>query len=53
MKEQGISHIELIVTMAIVGILVSAAGFEYYDWGKKVAAERIIKVLYSDICMPG
>lgn len=49
MKEQGISHIELIVTVAIVGVLVSAAGFEYYDWGKKVAAERIIKVLYSDM----
>jgi type II secretory pathway pseudopilin PulG len=51
MKEQGISHIELIVAMAIVGVLVSAEGFEYYDWGKKVAAERVIKVLYSNIMM--
>ncbi len=49
MKERGISHIELVVVMALVGVLVSAAGFEYYDWGKKVETEKITKVLYTDM----
>ena len=49
MKEHGISHIELIIGMALVGVLASAAGFQYYDWEKKVAAEKVMKVLYSDM----
>ncbi len=49
MKDQGISHIELIDVVALVGVLTAAAAFEYNAWVKKVAAERVTKVLYSDM----
>jgi len=49
MKEQGISYIELVVVMSVIGILTVALGFEYYNWGKKFAAEKIIKELYTDM----
>ncbi len=49
MKEQGISYIELVVVMSVVGILIVALGFDYHDWGKKFEAEKIIKELYTDM----
>jgi len=49
MKDHGINLIELVVVMSIIGILTIALGFEYYDWGKKFAAEKIIKELYTDM----
>jgi type II secretory pathway pseudopilin PulG len=49
MKEQGISYIELVVVMSVICTVTAALGFDYYDWGKKFAAEKIIKELYTDM----
>ncbi len=49
MKDRGVSHIELVVVMAAVGIFVAALGFYYDIWIKRYAVEKIVKELYMDM----
>jgi prepilin-type N-terminal cleavage/methylation domain-containing protein len=49
MKDHGITLIELVVVISVIGVLTAALGFDYYDWGKKYAVEKITKELYMDM----
>lgn len=49
MKNDGLTLVELMVSVSIVGVIVIAAGFSYKDWLRKYNIERATKEIYSDL----
>jgi prepilin-type N-terminal cleavage/methylation domain-containing protein len=49
MNDKGVSLIELVVVVAVIGILVVALGFTYQGWLGRYKVESAVKDLYSDL----
>jgi len=48
-REEGITLIELAVTVSIIAILIFALGFEYSNWMGRYKAENQMKEMYIDL----
>lgn len=46
--QEGITLVELIVTISIVAILVAAFGFSFAGWREKYRVESEVKEMYAD-----
>jgi len=49
MNKNGVTLIELIVVVTIIGILAVALGFSYVGWQSAYKVERATKDIYSDL----
>ncbi|MDA8240028.1 MAG: type II secretion system protein [Nitrospiraceae bacterium] len=49
MKNGGITIIELVVVISIIGILVASMVYSYQDWVERYEVERTTKELYADM----
>lgn len=49
MKSRGFALTELVVILAIMGILMTIATINYNNWSRKYAIEAQVKELHSDI----
>ena len=49
MNNRGLTLIELIVVISIIGILAAALGFSYVNWMGKYKVEKATKELYADL----
>jgi len=47
-KEEGVTLIELIITVSIIAILIVALGFEYRGWMGRYRVENQIKQMHTD-----
>ena len=48
-NNRGVTLLELIVVISVVGILASVLGFSYVDWMGKYKVEKATKELYADL----
>jgi prepilin-type N-terminal cleavage/methylation domain-containing protein len=48
MKNNGVTLVELLVTLSIIGILLIAVGLQYTGWIRKYSVESTTKDIYSD-----
>ncbi len=48
-SREGFSLIELIVVMAIIGILLSIVSLNFFDWQRKSQIERQVRELFADV----
>jgi prepilin-type N-terminal cleavage/methylation domain-containing protein len=48
-KDKGVTLIELIVVVSVIGILVIALGFSFQGWMGKYRVESQIKEMYTDL----
>jgi type IV fimbrial biogenesis protein FimT len=49
MRQEGFSLIEMLVVMAIIGVLLGIATLNYNDMQKKAAIEGQVKTMYADL----
>ncbi len=49
MKQDGVTLIELLIVIAIGGILVIALGFEFVGWMARYRVESQIKTMQADL----
>ena len=49
MKRDGFTLIELIIVIAIIGILAVALGFQFTGWMARYQVESQIKAMHSDL----
>lgn len=49
MNNRGITLVELIVAVSIIGILIAAFGFSFVGWRGSYRVESQIKMLYTDM----
>ena len=49
MSERGVTLVELIVVISVIGILAIALGFSYVGWQGAYRVEKTTKELYTDL----
>jgi prepilin-type N-terminal cleavage/methylation domain-containing protein len=49
MEKRGITLVELLVVISVIGILVAAVDISFEDWMKRYEAEKIMRELYHDL----
>ncbi|RNC69866.1 MAG: prepilin-type N-terminal cleavage/methylation domain-containing protein [Desulfuromonadales bacterium] len=49
MRGRGFSLVELIVIMAIIGILLAVGTLDFSRWSRKSALESQVKIMYADL----
>ncbi len=51
MKQSGLSLIELLVAVSIIGILLAIAAIDFRSWTVRYSVERQVKEMYTDLQM--
>lgn len=49
MDEKGVTLVELVSAVSIIGILMLAGAFTYVDWMKKYRIEKVAREFYVDL----
>lgn len=49
MNERGFTLVEIIITIAVIGILVAIATLDYSAWNRKYQSESQLKAMYADL----